>query len=86
MAIQNTNKCSELIKARNDALAKDEDLAPTPVYNCSKVDNKCTITKAQSDFVPISQGEYLLQLNNRCVNEDVINPVPPNKKTPFACH
>lgn len=56
---------------------------------CPKDKKTCSNTKPESDYIPISQGQYLLQLGNQCVNEDIaFNTTTANtnvKKSPFAC-
>lgn len=42
----------------------------------------CNFTKPESDYVPISQGQHILQLNNKCT-EKYYNPTP-SQRTPFA--
>ena len=56
-------------------------------YNdCNNMKNVSSITKSQSDFVPISYGEYIIQLNKKCTQNEIF--YTQNKKmnkTPFAC-
>ena len=75
LTIQDVNKCNLTL--------------PTvqPINTCYNKDNcyKKTYTKPVSDYIPISQGEYLLKLNNNCTKQDVVNVQSKSQGTPFAC-
>lgn len=75
LAIQNYNSCTATNQVK---------------YQSKCANNKiCNLTKPVSDFIPISQGEYLLQLNNKCVDVDIVYDKSgvntKVNKTPFAC-
>jgi hypothetical protein len=45
-----------------------------------------THTKPQSDYVNISQSEYVINKNNNCISKDIISiPNTNSKNTPFGC-
>jgi hypothetical protein len=55
--------------------------------NCANYDVNykrpvCSFTKPESDYLPISSGEYLLQLNDKCTSNDKYVPTNVNR-TPF---
>jgi hypothetical protein len=44
-----------------------------------------THTKPTSDYVPISQGEYLINKSNSCTIHDIISVPKKTQNTPFGC-
>ena len=42
-------------------------------------------TKPISNYVPISQGEYLITKSNSCISHDVISITKTTQNTPFGC-
>jgi hypothetical protein len=42
----------------------------------------CSIVKPESDYLPVSSGEYIIKLNDICTNDDITVPTNMNK-TPF---
>jgi hypothetical protein len=56
----------------------------TKVFHpCSSNKSTCNFTKPETDYVPMSQGQYLLELNNKCTNNNYMNPSA-NQRTPFG--
>jgi hypothetical protein len=53
--------------------------------NLSSLTTQCTYAKPESDFVAISQGEYLYKLHNKCTESDVVYVPNTNKNTPSGC-
>lgn len=89
-----TKKTISDIKKANDPNNTDCTNTTNAVYsNCPKYDghykrpifNKptCFFTKPASDYVPISNGEYMIQLNDECGNNE-IKYDPPTCRMPFA--
>ena len=82
------------IKKANDPNNTDCTNTTNVIYsNCPKYDahykrpifNKptCFITKPESDYLPISSGEYMIQLNDVCATDE-IKYNPPVCRLPFA--
>lgn len=44
-----------------------------------------SFTKPESNYTAMSQGEYLLKLDNKCADHDVITTTTNSSNTPFAC-
>jgi len=42
-------------------------------------------TKPTSDYIPISQGEYLITKSNSCISHDIISIPKTTQNTPFGC-
>jgi hypothetical protein len=75
--IQSVNSCNKIL--------------PTiqPKTQCANYDayfktNNCAYTKPESDYVAMSQGEYVINTNNACVDNDVKNVIKNTYRTPFA--
>jgi hypothetical protein len=53
-----------------------------PNYDINYKKPVCSIVKPESDYLPISCGQYIVQLNDSCVNNDV-QIITNVNKTPF---
>jgi hypothetical protein len=42
-------------------------------------------TKPESNYIPISCGEYLRQLNNKCTKDDIVYVRNANRNIPIGC-
>ena len=42
-------------------------------------------TKPESDYLPISSGDYIMKLHDKCSALDVVTVQNTNQSTPFAC-
>jgi len=78
-AIQQSNSCTSTNQVKNQSTCGNKDS-----YFNDISQKICNLTKPESDYIPISQGERLLQLNNQCIKEDIINNVNTSiKKSPI---
>jgi hypothetical protein len=77
--IQKVNKCTSLNQIKNQS-----NCPMTNTYFTRVQKPICNFTKPKSDYIPISQGENLINLTNKCINQNETN-VTKNKKTPFGC-
>lgn len=74
-AIQKYNECTKLDQVKKQGTIESRVRTSTQI---------CNYTKDPSTLSAISQSERLIQLNNKCVKNDVIN-ISSIKKTPIAC-
>jgi len=77
--IQKVNKCTTLNQIKNQSKC-----AMTNTYFTRVKTPLCNYTKPESDYIPISQGEKLINLSNQCIKNDKIS-INPKKNTPFGC-
>lgn len=81
------NKAKKTIQTTNLTCNSKISNLKKPCKNSCNNPSFNNYTKPQSDFIPISQGEYLIQKNNNCISSNVTNASIAStiKKTPFAC-
>jgi hypothetical protein len=65
------------LQVANDAYQPPNDLTTFNNINVASPDNsiiipQCTFTKPDSDFVAMTQNDYLLRLHNNCTQNDVV--------------
>ena len=88
-----TNKAKKTIKNADLLCNKHIDINKDPCHKaCSNTDPflfngpfYITHTKSTSDYVPISQGEYLINKSNSCISHDIVIIQNNIKNTPFGC-
>lgn len=78
-AIQKINKCTSLNQIKNKTKC-----SMTNTYFNRIQKPICNYTKPESDYIPISQSENILNKNKLCINNDEI-PTKNVNKTPFGC-
>jgi len=83
---------TKLSKATIKSVNLCDKILPTiqPKTQCANYDayfktNTCAYTKPESDYVAMSQGEYIINKNNKCIDNDPINPPKNTYRTPSAC-
>jgi len=77
--IQQFNNCTSLNQIKNQSKC-----AMTNTYFTRVKPPICNYTKPKSDYIPISQGENIINLSNQCIKNDEI-PINPKKNTLFGC-
>ena len=73
--IQKYNACTALNQVKKQGTIENRPRIPTQI---------CNYTKDSSALSAISQSERVIQINNQCTNNNVIN-ISSIKKTPIAC-
>ena len=53
--------------------------------NLSGLTTQCTYTKPESEYVAMSQGDYLYKLHNKCADLDIVYVANNNKNNPVGC-
>ena len=74
----NNTECTNTINAVYSNCPKYDGHYKKPIFNKPT----CFFTKPTSDYVPMSSGEYMIQLNDRCA-ADEIKYDPPTCRMPF---
>jgi len=73
----------ETIKEADDCNVSTDSSKTCTNYNPYFRTNICNFTKPESDYVPISAGEYTTKLQKSCVDNDVYTIPNNTHKTPF---
>ena len=73
----------ETIKDADDCHVTADSINKMSSYNPYFRTNVCNFTKPESDYVPISAGEYITKLQKSCVDNDVYTIPSNSQKTPF---
>ena len=76
--IRNYDNCSKNEKTCTNTYLKD---LPLNIRNQSMYN----FTKPESSYMSVSQSEYLLKLNAKCINQQDYKHPSANQQTPFAC-
>ena len=88
----NLNSQSDYIARLQKSTVKDADACyvtktvDTYGGNCNSLSNlttQCTYAKPESEYVAISQGEYMYKLHNKCADLDVVYVANASKNTPI---
>jgi len=79
----NNTQGDYIFTVRRLALQQTPDVCQSnqDVYHITSND----ITKADSDFKPMDQSEYISQLESKCTAHDTIYFLSPVQRSPFAC-
>jgi hypothetical protein len=81
--ISRAKQAIQIADASNNIVKKIGSVSKCQNYNSYFKKAVCNYTKPTSDYVPISQGELMLRINNRCVNNDVKFIPQKVQRTPF---
>jgi len=78
---------SEIEKAEDPLDTTCKNLFVAVRGNCGNYDVNykrpvCSLTKPESDYLPVSSGEYIIKINESCTKDDITVPTNVNK-TPF---
>lgn len=67
--IQEANNCTS-----NDQIKNQTYGCKNRIYHSNFSKQQCYYTKPKSNFVAMSQGEYIIKIDNSCINEDIVYP------------